>query len=300
MIVGGEIVSFHRVLADLDQVLRFPAVAAEERDVQSELLRLNANQCGIGVITGHEHGVRRGGLDGGELRFEVLVAAVEVELHADFSAGFTETFLEILREPLAVVALHIGEHGDLLRLERFAGEVRHHRSLKRIDEAHAEDVVACFRHLWVGRGRGDHRDLALLADVRGFEGTAGGYFAEDGHYAVAVDELADHGRGFARFGKVILREQLYFLSEHAAGGIDFLHGQDRAFMGRGAKGRLFAGQRRELADLDYVAGFLVAPCAERSQQRGEREQRQPARSPRRPASVGGWVLCDRSGRTVSK
>src|SRR5690606_34194761 len=49
-------------------------------------------------------------------------------------------------------------------------------------------------------------------------------------------------------------EQLQRLAEHAAGGIDFLDGQQRAAVGRGAEGGFLAGERGEFADADGVAG----------------------------------------------
>ena len=48
-------------------------------------------------------------------------------------------------------------------------ESRQHRTLIRVDEAHAEDVVALLRDLGVRRRRRDHRDFVLLADRRGGE-----------------------------------------------------------------------------------------------------------------------------------
>ena len=63
-------------------------------------------------------GIRR--LDGRELRVEILVAAAVICSVDDLAAVGGETFLEKFCQAHAVIALHIGQHGHLFGLERFA------------------------------------------------------------------------------------------------------------------------------------------------------------------------------------
>ena len=89
-----------------------------------------------------------------------------------------------------------------------AGEFRHHRALKGVDEANAEDVVALGGDVGSRRARGDERDPGVLRDGGGFEGAAGGDFAEEGDDLVARDEFLGNGGGFAGLGLVVLDQQL--------------------------------------------------------------------------------------------
>ena len=198
--------AFHGVLADLQEVFRFPSVATEERDGEAELLGLDGDEGDVIIITGDEHRVRCGALDGGELGLEILVAAVVVELGGQRAAVFGELLFEILGEALGVVAFRVGEDGDFFRLEGFIGEVRHHGALERIDEADAENVVAHFGDFRVGGRRGNHRDFRRLGDRRGFERAAGSDLAEDGDHTVAGNEFIDDVGGFTGFGLIVLGE----------------------------------------------------------------------------------------------
>jgi hypothetical protein len=83
---------------------------------------------------------------------------------------------------------------------------------------------------------------------------AGRDFAEDGDDLVARDEFLGDRGGFTRLGLVILGEQFQFAAEHAPGGVDFLDGLEGALVRGLSVGRLLAGQRRELANLDRGLG----------------------------------------------
>src|SRR4030095_10520031 len=98
-----------------------------------------------------------------KLCLKILVAPVEIQLGRDLSAGFGETLFEEFCETFAVVALHIGEDGDLFCLESFCGEIRHYRALKRINETNAKNIIAGLGNFGVGRGGRDHWNLVLLA-----------------------------------------------------------------------------------------------------------------------------------------
>lgn len=97
MIVGREL-TFDRVFADLGKLLGFPAVAAKEGNVQAELFGLDRDESGVGVVAGNKNTIRTGGLDGGELRLEILVATVEIEFRADLAAAILD---ELLRQNFA-------------------------------------------------------------------------------------------------------------------------------------------------------------------------------------------------------
>ena len=82
--------------------------------------------------------------------------------------------------------------------------------------------------------------LAGLRDGRGFQRPAGGDFAEQGHDLVAGDQLLGDGGGFAGGAAVVLGDEFELLAEQAAGGIELFDGQQRALVGRLAKGRFLA------------------------------------------------------------
>ena len=247
------ITAFRRRAADGNQRGRFPAVAAENRHRQSELPRLQNNQPDFRVIAGHKNAVGILRLDGGQLRVEILVTAAVILFRRDFSAAAGKAVLEKFRQAEAVIAFHVRQHRDGIQLERLAREIRHDRALERINEAHAENVIAGFGDLGIGgRGR-NHRNPVLLADRRGFERARRRDFAEHRHDAVAGNQLAHHRRRLAGLRLVVLGEQLNFFAEHAARRVEVVNRQRRAFVRRLPEGRLAAGQRRELADFDGVA-----------------------------------------------
>ena len=256
--VGGEAVAFQGHAANGDERGRFPAVAAEQRDVDAQLPRLQGDQAGLGVVAGDKYDFGAGGLDGGELGVEILVAAAVFFLVHNFAAAGEELFLEEFGEAEAVVAFHIGEDGGGMGLEGLGGEVGHDRALEGINKTDAENVIAHLGDLGIGGGRGDHGNAALLADGRGFEGTGGRDFAEHGDHAVAGDQFTNHGGGLAGLGLVVFGVEFDFLAEHAAGGVDFIHRLLDAFMGGLAEGGLGAGQGAVFAHLDDVAAGIGA------------------------------------------
>ncbi len=158
-----------------------------------------------------------------------------------------------MRQPFRVVALHVGENGDFLYLQGLERELRHDRSLERIDEADPEDVIAFLGHRLVGRAGRNHRDLVFLANRGRFERAGACDLAEDGNGFVAGDQFL-HRRGrLSRFRLIVLEDDLDFASaEQPSGGVDLLHRQLRAIAGIDAEGRLAPGHGGELADDDVL------------------------------------------------
>ncbi len=171
----------------------------------------------------------------------------------NLAAGSGEAFHKKLRQSHRVVLFHIGQHRHTFPAF-LMGELRHHGPLKRIDEADAENVVADFRDLGVGRGRRDHRDFVLLADGRGFERFRRRHFAEHGDDFVLRDELAHDRCRLSGHGLIVLGDELQFSPEHAARRVDLVDGERGAFVRRLAETRAAAGERREFADFDFVLG----------------------------------------------
>src|SRR5476649_2658405 len=83
-----------------------------------------------------------------------------------FVAGGGKTFLEKFREAEAIIALHNRQHRDIFQMQRVQREIRHDRALKRINETHAENVIADGGDLRVCGRRRNHRDFIFLADRR--------------------------------------------------------------------------------------------------------------------------------------
>ena len=244
----AEVGAFHGFLADLGQFLTFPSVAAKDRHGQPDLFRLNTDQRRVRVVARHEDAFGIRTLDRGELAFEILVAAIEIQLLHDLPAACEECLFEELREAFRIVALHIGKNRNFLSLECLFCEIRHHRSLKRINETDAENIIAGLRYFRIRGGRRDLRDAFFLANRGGFERAAGGDFAEDGDGPVFGDELVDGVRGFTGLRLVVLGREFDLFPEHAARRIQFLHGEFRAFVRGDAEGGFLAGERGKFAD----------------------------------------------------
>src|SRR6202034_3398556 len=98
------------------------------------------------------------------LPLEILVAPVEIQFRDNLAAIGEKLFLEKFRQPLAVIALYVGENGDLFGMKRLGGEIRHDGPLEWINETNAENVITRLGDFRIGRGRGNHRNLALLAN----------------------------------------------------------------------------------------------------------------------------------------
>ena len=96
-----------------------------------------------------------------------------------------KAFLEKFRQPNAVIAAHILQHRRRFQLERLAREIRHDRALKRINETHAENIIANFGDFRIRGRRRNHRDFIFLANGRGFERTRRRDFAQNRDDAVA-------------------------------------------------------------------------------------------------------------------
>ena len=241
----------HRLAADGEQLRRFPAVAAKDREVDAQLPRLLRDETRLGVVARGEDrvGIRR--LDRRELGFEILVAAAEFLLDGDFAAVREEPLLEKRGETHAVRRGGIGQHGDVLRLERVLGEERHHRALKRINEADAENEVADLRDLGIRRAGRNHRHLGVLTNRRGLERPPRRDLAEDRDDLVARHELAHHAGRLALLGLRVLGDQLELPAQHPARRVQLLDGEQRALVRRLSKRGLLARQRRELTDLDH-------------------------------------------------
>ena len=251
--MGGEIGALDGGPADGDELGRFPAVNAEQRHSEAEVAGLLGDEGGLGVIARDEDALGSGGLDGGELGAEILVALTVFLLGENGAAGGGEALMEIFRQAHTLRGRGRGEDGDPAELQRVVGEFGHHRALEIIDEADAEDVVALGGDGDVGGPGGDKRDLRGLADRGGLEGPARGELAEDGDDLVAGDEFFDDRGGLAGLRLVVLGDQLELAAQQAAGGVELLDGELRALVHGLAVGGLLAGERGEFADLD---GFL--------------------------------------------
>src|SRR5208282_1100592 len=117
--------------ADGHQVLGFPAVAAEERNIDTELAGLQCNEPDVLVIGGDENGLGIGGLDGGQLRVEILVPAAEFLFVKNSSAGGAEGILEISGQADAIGAGGIGQDGDFFDLQSVESEFGEDTALQR-------------------------------------------------------------------------------------------------------------------------------------------------------------------------
>src|SRR5205823_6916021 len=89
--------------ADLDQLRRLPAVAADERRADAEVAGLLRDLPDVGVVAGHEDDLRVRRLDRGELRAEVGVAVRVAGPGDDLAAVGREALLEVLAEIDGVV-----------------------------------------------------------------------------------------------------------------------------------------------------------------------------------------------------
>ena len=184
--MGREVVALDRRAADLERLLRVPAVAAEQRHVDAELARLLRDQAELRVVAGHEDRVGLGGADRRELRAELDVAARVALVGDDLAAELGERLAEEIGEPDRVVLLEVEQDRHLLDLQLLDGEARHHRALERVDEAGAEDVVADLGDLRVGRAGRDHRHARALRLGRRRERARRGDLAEQRHHLVAL------------------------------------------------------------------------------------------------------------------
>ena len=173
-------------------------------------------------------------------------------LHHDLAAGRREGVAEILAQPIAISRRHVREHRHSRELERLAGELGDESALEGIGEAHPEDAVADLGDLGIGGRRRDHGDARCLTHRTGLERASGGHLTQHRHHLVAADEFFDNGHRLTGRRSVVFVQQLKLFAQHAAGLVDLLNGQDRAFMGGHTKGGLRAGEGAELAHLNGV------------------------------------------------
>src|SRR5690606_3003792 len=137
----------------------------------------------------------------------VLVALGEIIFGDDFAAAGEEGFAKIFGEADAVGVGDAGEDGDLGGFQIVLGELGHDGALEGINEADAENVIAGFGDLGIGRGGGDHWDFAGLGNGGGFEGAAGGDFADERDDFFAGDEFLRGGGAFAGLCLVVLGDE---------------------------------------------------------------------------------------------
>src|SRR6185503_19011059 len=112
-----------RLAADLQQLLAFPAIAAEQRHGDAQLARLARDEPGLRVVTGDVDRVRLLRLDRGQLGAEVLVAGLVGLLGDDRAAQLLERGAEELGEAGGVVALQVLEDRRLLDTQRVVREL---------------------------------------------------------------------------------------------------------------------------------------------------------------------------------
>jgi hypothetical protein len=244
------VAALDRVAADLGELGRVPAVAADERRLDAELPGLAEEVAGLGVVAGEEHRLRAGVLDRLQLRGHVGVATGVRLLGGDGAAELDEGLLEVAGQALRVRLRLVVEDGDLVGLQVLAGELRRDVALEGVDEADAEDHVAELRDAHVRRRRRDHRHAVLLGDAAAGERRRRRDLAEDGDDLLVVDEAGDDGAGLGRLRRGVEGDQLDRAALHAAGGVALLDGELDAVVRRDAEGGLGAGHRAVVADLD--------------------------------------------------
>ena len=267
--MGAEVAALGGGAGDREEIGGFPAVDAEEGEGEAEVAGLFTNQGGFGVITGDEDAVGTRGFDGGELGTEIFFALAVFLLGGDHGAGRGEAFAEIFSETDALSGGDRGEDGDAFQSEGVAGELGHDGALKIVDEADAEDVVPLGGDLDVGGAGRDEGDLSGLGDGGGFEGAAGGDFAEDDDDLVARDQFFDYGGGLTGFRLVVFGDEFEGAPEDAAGGVGLLDGETGPFVNVLAEDGFLAGHRGEFAEFD---GVWLSIAAGRSQQGGGRNE----------------------------
>src|SRR5205807_914757 len=118
----------------LRQHRTIPSIAAKKGNVQSKFARLRCDQAHLGVVAGDEDAIRVLRLDSRKLRLEVALSSFISLLLDDLSPQCRELVDEILRKSDRVSIRIIPEHRDPLQSQVLRGELRHHFSLKRIDE----------------------------------------------------------------------------------------------------------------------------------------------------------------------
>ncbi len=140
--------------------------------------------------------------------------------------------------------------GDLLALEILDNVIGRDRALLVVATAGAEDVPhVAFGDLGIGGRRRDLENAVLLIDLGGRHGDAGIEMADDEFHAVA-DEFVGDRDAFFGIGAIVADEELDFLSQNAAGGVDVLNRLLDAVLELCAEGGAAPGDRAGDAQLD--------------------------------------------------
>src|SRR5262249_2266732 len=145
-----EVTSDDRASAQFPEFFGVPSIAAEKRDLDSNFPRLPCDDPYVRVVARYVNRVRLLSFDGRELSAEIAVP-LRVGLDADdLPSHLRELVGEDFGESQRIGALDLFEYGCAAELQVFLGKFGHHEALKRVDEAHSEDVVPDGRHLGVG------------------------------------------------------------------------------------------------------------------------------------------------------
>src|SRR5262249_53156887 len=143
------------------------------------------------------------------------------------------------------------------------------RALLVVAPTGAEDVPhVAFGDLGIGGRRRDHEHAVLLVDLGGRNGHAGIEVADDEFDAIA-DELVGDRDAFFRIGAVVADENLDFLSQNAAGGVDVLDRLLDSVLELRTEGGAAAGDRSGNAQLDLRRSVL---CESEAKTKGEAER----------------------------
>ena len=101
-----------------------------------------------------------------KLRVEILITGRIRFARDDRSAAGFKRFDEIFFEPDGIIVLNVVQNGGALCTERIRCEFAADRSLKRIDKARAENIIARFGDRGGRRRRCDLNDSARLRERR--------------------------------------------------------------------------------------------------------------------------------------
>jgi hypothetical protein len=135
--------------ADLKKSRGVPAIPAQQRRPNAELLGLPRDQTHFGVVSRNEDRVRVAAFDRGQLGFEIHVATCVTLIHRDVPAPSSERVDESAGQSGAVVAFDIAQDGDLSEFQGFERVLGHYATLEHVDKTGAKDEVTLFRNLRV-------------------------------------------------------------------------------------------------------------------------------------------------------
>ena len=188
---GGVEIPLDARPSDGEQLLRVPAVAADERHVDPHRPGLAGD---AGEVVVHRRDQDRGRLrlgDRGELGLEILVAVAIGPLHRHLAAHPQVERLEFLGEADRIVIALVDEHRDPPGFQRVEREQGGGAALVGVGEADPEDIFAFLRDRDRGRRRRDHRDAPLVAERRADERKCARNFADDEVDLAPIDQRQD-------------------------------------------------------------------------------------------------------------